>query len=61
MLNEQTFEKLYQMKLNGMAESLKEQLAQPDINQLPFGIVGVRTVDPVWSQNACQAISIVVA
>ena len=34
MLNEQTFEKLYALKLPGMAEALKEQLARPDMNDL---------------------------
>ncbi len=49
MLNEQTFEKLYQMKLNGMAEALKEQLAQPDINQLPFDERFSLLVDRQWT------------
>jgi DNA replication protein DnaC len=36
MLNEQTIEKLYHMKLNGMAEAFKEQLLQPDLAEIPF-------------------------
>jgi DNA replication protein DnaC len=36
MLNEQTIEKLYHMKLNGMAEAFKEQLHQPDLADLSF-------------------------
>jgi DNA replication protein DnaC len=36
MLNEQTFEKLYVLKLPGMAEALKEQLSQPEMNDLSF-------------------------
>ena len=36
MLDEQTLEKLYAMKLNGMAEAFKEQLQQPDISELSF-------------------------
>ena len=36
MLNEQTFEKLYTMKLNGMADAFKEQMMQPDMNELSF-------------------------
>ena len=36
MLNEQTIEKLYHMKLNGMAEAFKEQLLQPDLADLAF-------------------------
>ncbi len=49
MLNEQTFEKLYQMKLNGMAEALKEQLSQPDINQLAFDERLSLLVDRQWT------------
>ena len=49
MLNEQTSEKLYQMKLNGMAEALKDQLAQPDINQLPFDERFSLLVDRQWT------------
>jgi DNA replication protein DnaC len=36
MLNQQTIEKLYALKLTGMAEALKEQLPQPDIQRLSF-------------------------
>lgn len=36
MLIEQTMTKLYEMKLNGMAEALKEQLEQPNISELSF-------------------------
>ncbi len=49
MLNEQTFDKLYQMKLNGMAEAFKEQLSQPDINQLSFDERFSLLVDRQWS------------
>jgi len=35
-LNEQTFEKLYSMKLVGMVEALKEQMKRPEINGLSF-------------------------
>lgn len=49
MLNEQTFDKLYQMKLNGMADAFKEQLAQPDINQLSFDERFSLLVDRQWS------------
>ena len=48
MLNEQTFEKLYAMKFNGMAEAFKEQLSQPDINQLPFDERFALLVDRQW-------------
>src|SRR4030067_2550880 len=36
MLNEQTFDKLYAMKLTGMAEGFKEQLEQPPFRDLSF-------------------------
>ena len=36
MLNEQSLEKLYAMKLNGMAEAFAEQLQQPNIDELVF-------------------------
>ncbi len=36
MLNEQTFDKLYAMKLLGMAEGFKEQLEQPSFRDLSF-------------------------
>jgi DNA replication protein DnaC len=36
MLNEQTFEKLYALKLPGMAEALKDQLQRPEMNDLFF-------------------------
>lgn len=36
MLNEQSFEKLYAMRLNGMAEAFAEQLQQPGIAELSF-------------------------
>ena len=36
MLNEQTFEKLYALKLFGMAEAFKDQMARPDMNDLSF-------------------------
>ena len=36
MLNEQTFDKLYVMKLTGMAEGFKEQLEQPSFQDLSF-------------------------
>ena len=36
MLNEQTFDKLYAMKLIGMSEGFKEQLEQPSFRDLSF-------------------------
>jgi DNA replication protein DnaC len=36
MLNQQTFDQLYLMKLIGMAEGFKEQLEQPSLHDLSF-------------------------
>jgi len=49
MLNEQTIEKLYAMKLNGMAEAFKEQLQQPDMAELPFEDRFTLLVDRQWT------------
>ena len=50
MLNEQSFEKLYAMKLNGMAEAFQEQLQQPPtMDELPFEERFGMLVDRQWS------------
>jgi DNA replication protein DnaC len=49
MLNEQTIEKLYAMKLNGMAEAFQEQLQQPDIIDLAFEERFGLMVDRQWT------------
>jgi DNA replication protein DnaC len=49
MLNEQTLEKLYDMKLGGMADAFKEQMAQPDINDLSFEERFGFLVDQHWT------------
>jgi DNA replication protein DnaC len=49
MLIEQTMEKLYAMKLNGLADCLKEQLQQPDINELTFEERFSLMVDRQWT------------
>jgi DNA replication protein DnaC len=49
MLTEQTIEKLYHMKLNGMAEAFKEQLQQPDITDLSFQERFSLLVDRQWT------------
>lgn len=48
MLNEQTIEKLYAMKLNGMAEAFKEQSQMPDIDDLSFDERFALLVDRQW-------------
>jgi DNA replication protein DnaC len=49
MLNEQTIEKLYHMKLNGMAEAFKEQILQPDLAELCFAERFAFLVDRQWT------------
>jgi len=49
MLNEQTFGKLYAMKLNGMADAFKEQMMQPDMNELSFEERFAFLVDQHWT------------
>lgn len=49
MLIEQTLEKLYAMKINGMADAFKEQLAQPDLNDLSFEERFALLVDRHWT------------
>jgi DNA replication protein DnaC len=48
MLNEQTIEKLYAMRLNGMAEAFTEQLQQPGIAELSFEERFGLLVDRQW-------------
>jgi DNA replication protein DnaC len=49
MLNEQTIEKLYHMRLNGMAHAFKEQLQQPQIHELSFEERFALLVDRQWT------------
>jgi len=49
MLNEQTLEKLYHMKLNGMAEAFKEQILQPDLAQMSFEERFALVVERHWT------------
>jgi DNA replication protein DnaC len=49
MLNEHTIDKLYAMKLNGMAEAFKEQLQQPDLSDLSFEERFSLLVDRQWT------------
>jgi DNA replication protein DnaC len=48
MLNEQTFEKLFSMKLFGMAEGLKDQMGRPDMDDLTFEDRIGMLVDAQW-------------
>ena len=49
MLNEQTFDKLYGMKLLGMAEAFKEQSQQPSFQDLSFDDRFGILVDRQWT------------
>ena len=53
MLIEQTADRLYAMKLNGMADAFKEQLALPDLNDLAFEERFALLVDRhwIWKEN----------
>ena len=53
MLIEQTADRLYAMKLNGMADAFKQQLAQPDLNDLSFEERFALLVDRhwIWKEN----------
>jgi DNA replication protein DnaC len=48
MLNEQSLEQLYAMKLTGMAEAFAEQLQQPDVSELSFEERFGLLVDRQW-------------
>jgi DNA replication protein DnaC len=55
MLNEQTFDKLYGLKLLGMAEAFKEQLQQPAALNLSFEERFSLLVDRQWTfQEDCR-------
>jgi len=49
MLMQHTIESLYVMKLNGMAEGLKEQMSQPNISELSFEERFALLVDRQWT------------
>jgi DNA replication protein DnaC len=49
MLNPQTFDKLYGLKLVGMAEAFKEQLQQPNLSNLSFEERFGLLVDRQWT------------
>lgn len=49
MLTEQTLEKLYDMRLTGMADAFKDQLVQPAMNDLSFDERFAFLVDQHWT------------
>lgn len=56
MLLEQTIDKLYQMKLDGMVEALKEQMASPSHSQLPFEDRLGLLVDRQWDMKETRGL-----
>jgi DNA replication protein DnaC len=63
MVREQTFEKLYKLKLHGMAQALQEQLKQPDMASLSFEERAAMIVDAqwIWRQNRAMTTRLVQA
>lgn len=57
MTREQTFDKLYRMKLHGMAQALQEQLQQPDAVELGFEDRFAMLVDAQWLWRENRALS----
>jgi len=49
MLTEHTLEKLYSMKLNGMADAFKEQIQHPNMDDLSFEERFSLLVDHLWT------------
>jgi DNA replication protein DnaC len=49
MLNQQTIDKLYSLKLTGMAEAFADQLNQPDLDRLSFAERFGLIVDRQWT------------
>ncbi len=49
MLDQQTINKLYELKLNGMAEAFTDQLQQPDMDGLSFSERLALLVDRQWT------------
>jgi DNA replication protein DnaC len=57
MLREQTFEKLYRLKLHGMAQALEEQLKQTETASLGFEERLAMLVDAQWIWRENRAIA----
>ena len=57
MLREQTFEKLHQLKLHGLAQALQEQLRQPEVASLSFEERLAALVDAQWLWRENRAIA----
>jgi len=57
MLHEQTIEKLYSLRLQGMAHALQEQMRQPDMAGLAFEERLAMLVDAQWLWKENRALS----
>jgi DNA replication protein DnaC len=57
MMREQTFDKLYRMKLHGMAQALEEQFRQPDMEGLAFDERLAMLVDAQWLWRENRALA----
>jgi DNA replication protein DnaC len=57
MLREQTFEKLYKLKLHGMAQTLERQLQQPESASLGFEERLAMLIDAQWLWRENRAIT----
>jgi DNA replication protein DnaC len=57
MLREQTFEKLYSLKLHGFAQALQEQLSKPDSVSLGFEERLATLVDAQWLWRENRAVA----
>jgi len=57
MLREQTFEKLYQLKLHGMAQALEQQFEHPEADSLSFEERLATLVDAQWLWRQNRAIA----
>jgi DNA replication protein DnaC len=57
MLREQTFEKLYHLKLHGMAQALEQQFQHPEADSLSFEerLAGLVDAQWLWRQNRAAA------
>jgi len=58
MLREQTFEKLYSMKLHGLAQAFEEQLRNPDLASLGFEERLAMMVEAQWLWRENRAIKL---
>ncbi len=58
MLHEQTMEKLYALRLHGMAQALQEQMKQPDMAGLSFEERVAMLVDAQWLWKENRALAL---